>query len=423
MRAGREGDKVSEMKKAMQIVCGMAINPSPPANQASARGIKCPVILWCAISVLSMGWSTPAGGATYLTYYDHTGTWIDANKTWVDDTLLCWAAAASNILEGGGGGTAEYDTADKMFEYLKDHFTDTTGSPTMAYQFWFYGSYGPGGGGGFYPGLNYSDYYCSSPHLRNRMLDIGEFLRAGHGTYAKIEIGGTAHAITTWGYEYDPAYEPDDSEYYTHLYFTDSDDRATELQMGAISQDDFSGAWSFDDGIREGWEIRWGTALKQDPFIDLPDAYFWADNKKALEGLHDLLLYLSFDYKWDHPFPEPPPPGDPWRLQVQIETPNGWQTLYEVLLEQDTDGWHSLNIPIDEEFQGLQRLRFLVDGDAGVQFYRLHPIPEPATLSLLTLGGLVILRRRRRLPREEFFSGFGLPLSPPEVGDVIVDQR
>jgi len=336
-----------------------------------------------------MGWGTSASGETYLNYYDHGGTWSDVNKTWADDTMLCWAATASNILAWGGWGTAEYDTAAEIFEYMKGYYSDVGGSPSTAYNFWFAGS---GGGGGFYPGLRYSDYFHSSPHLHNRMLDVADFLHDGQGVHARIENFG-AHAITVWGYEYDPAYDPGDSEYYTHLYYTDSDDRVTELQMAAISQDDF-GRWSIDEGRLEDWQIRWCTGLEPDPFIDSLDAFFWADDKKALEGLYDLMSYLSLDYRWEHPFPEPPP-GDPWRFQVQIETPNGWHTLYQVLLDQDDGGWHSLNIPINKEFQGLQRLRFLVEGNAGVQLYRLHPIPEPATLSLLALGGLALLRRRR----------------------------
>lgn len=393
MRARRERDKVSEMKKAMQIVWGMAINPSPSAARAPARGIKFTISLLCAISVLAMGWGASAGGGTYLTYYDHAGTWSDANKTWVDDTMLCWVATASNVLAWGRWGTGEYDTADKIFEYMKDYYPDTGGSPSTAYNFWFNGSVA-GGGGGFYPGLRYSDYYHSSTHLYNRMLDVDDFLHAGYGVHARIENSGLAHAITVWGYEYDPAYEPGDSEYYTHLYYTDSDDHVTELQMSAISQDDVSGRWSFDEGHLEDWRIAWCNALERDPFIDSLGTFFWADDKKALEGLYDLMSYLSFDYRWEHPFPEPPP-GDPWWFQVQIETSNGWHTLYQVLLEQDDGGWHSLNIPIDEAFQGSQRLRFLVEGDAGVYLYRLHPIPEPATLSLLALGGLALLRRRR----------------------------
>lgn len=32
------------------------------------------------------------------------GTWHDANKTWVGDNAMCWAASASNILDWGDGG-------------------------------------------------------------------------------------------------------------------------------------------------------------------------------------------------------------------------------------------------------------------------------------------------------------------------------
>ena len=65
--------------------------------------MKGKILLWGVVLVLMMGGSAPATGETYCNYYDHSGTWSDVNKTWVDDSQLCWVATAANILAWGAG--------------------------------------------------------------------------------------------------------------------------------------------------------------------------------------------------------------------------------------------------------------------------------------------------------------------------------
>jgi hypothetical protein len=340
------------------------------------------------VLVLVIGWGAPASGETYCNYYDHSGTWSDVNKTWVDDTHMCWAATASNILAWGGWGTAAYITADQIYNYIKSYYSDMGGDPYMAYNFWFSGSHG---GGGFYPGYRLIDYY----HSGALMQDLSTFLHDGYGCHLSIQHYGVAHAITVWGYEYDPTYTPDDYRYYTGLYITNSDDGETRLQQFAIRRDD-AGRWFFNEGRLADWQITGCTSLERDPYITLPSGFFWV-GKEAMEGLYDLMFYLSFDLKWEPPFPDPQP-GDPCKFLVQIETKDGWQTLFELIMEQDEIDWQSLNIEICKDFMGLQKLRFLVLGDAQVCLYRLHPVPLPGALWLLGTGllGLVGWRRSRK---------------------------
>ena len=353
--------------------------------------MKGKIILWCVVLVLVMGWGAPATGETYCNYLDYGGTWNDVNKTGVTDSEMCWAATASNILAWGGWGTARYSTAGEIYDYIKSCYANYPSTPYEAYSFWFYGSVG---GGGFYPGYSLNDYH----HYGSPMQNIATFLQAGQGVHIRVETPGAVHAITVWGYDYNPAYSPEDNGYYTHLYFTDSDDHVTELQHSPIRWDETVGTvgrWVFDGGRYEGWRIEYCTGLERDPYIDLPGGFFWV-GKKAFEGFFDLRLFLSFDLKWEPPFPEPQP-GDPCKFLVQIETVDDWLTIYQLDLEQSEMDWQSLNIPINKELMGLQKLRFLVEGDAEVCLYRLHPVPLPNAIWLLGSGllGLAGLGRRK----------------------------
>jgi hypothetical protein len=60
------------------------------------------------------------------------GTWHDAEKspTNEEDDLMCWAAAASNILAWTGWGYpsgTSFANEDDMFGYYQDHWTDQGG--------------------------------------------------------------------------------------------------------------------------------------------------------------------------------------------------------------------------------------------------------------------------------------------------------
>ncbi len=212
----------------------------------------------------------PAAAGRYLPYGDTYGVgWFDANKTGAnpDDDLMCWAAAASNILAWGGWGTPEYSTEDAIWQYYQDHWTDQGGLMEYGWDWWFDGTNPSQGwndpvenadgwsqvdaaGGGFYPTFNFNDYYHETEDDALAMSAIDDYLHDGYGVTAAIYIeddlgkivGG--HALTVWGYDYDST--PDD---YTSLLFSESDyypsDDGLEryLWSGGLNQSSDDNKW------------------------------------------------------------------------------------------------------------------------------------------------------------------------------------
>ncbi len=177
--------------------------------------------------------ATPTG-TSYFIWYDWGGTWCDAEKLPGDpeDDLLCWAAAASNILEWTGWGLAGgMSNTDQMFQHFQDHWTDEGSLPYIAWYWWFDGTEivpGPGwshvdvpGGGNFWPTENFYDYYVENWAEYQALSAIDTYLHAGYGvTLAIYTDTGGGHAITCWGYDYDDL----DPDYYVGVHVTDSDD-------------------------------------------------------------------------------------------------------------------------------------------------------------------------------------------------------
>ena len=198
----------------------------------------------------------PALADTFFIYNQYGGTWQDANKTGNDDSLMCWAAAASNILAWGGWGTSQYNSAQSIFQDFVSHWTNNTGYPSWAWNWWFTGS-GPifnfnsypdiAGGGDSYPTLNFSNYF-SGTSSGNLMAAIDLALHQGQGVTMIIGNGsGGSHAVTAWGY--------DDSApgSYTDIYITDSDDGYYGLQEYPLIWQ--GNAWYLGGGYA-GWEIN-----------------------------------------------------------------------------------------------------------------------------------------------------------------------
>jgi hypothetical protein len=191
-----------------------------------------------AILLLVVINAAPALTDTYFVYDQYGGTWHDANKTG-DDSLMCWAATASNILAWGDWGTSLYDTETTIFQYFKEYWTNGTGQMSYAWHWWFDGSpptYNigstPEGGGNFYPDLNLNDYFVYASG-GNIMATIDNLFHQGKGVGLVISNGSNSHAVTAWGYEYS---EPG---VYTSIYLTDSDDAVMGLRnYGLILEDD-----------------------------------------------------------------------------------------------------------------------------------------------------------------------------------------
>lgn len=227
---------------------------------------------WLAIGLLLtlLVVTTPVWGASYFVYQQWGGTWQDANKTsWnTEDDLMCWAAAASNVLTWGGWGTATYNTTDKAFKHFQDHWTDNVGYIWIGYKYWFDGSTSPystlsvvdvPGGGNFYPTLNFSEYYSGSSR-GNLMASIDAMMRKGYGIGLTISNGSAySHAVTAWGFDYyyDAVLA---AMQYTAVYITDSDDGILGLRKYPLELKD--GKW-YLSGNYSGWRVTNYQALKK----------------------------------------------------------------------------------------------------------------------------------------------------------------
>ena len=186
-----------------------------------------------------LGDATPSG-TSYLLYESWGGTWSDAEKSPsnTEDDLLCWAGAASNVLEWTGWGLVDgMTTTDDIFAYFQDHWTDEGGLMEFGWDWWFDGTNNSQGwsgwaqedvdGGGFYPTENFNDYFHSQSNDAMAMAAIDDYVHNGYGVTLGL-YGPGGHAITCWGYNYNP----DNPSEYLGLWVTDSDD-SKYLEDGA----------------------------------------------------------------------------------------------------------------------------------------------------------------------------------------------
>jgi len=170
---------------------------------------------------------TPTG-SSYMLYDHHGGWWCDAEKTKDndDDDLMCWAAAATNVLEWTGWGmTSGKWNTDEMFQYSLNYWDDRTGWMTSAWQWWFDGTLADvPGGGNFWPGYTWTDYLHEEYDPAFALQAIDDYLHAGYGVSIGIWDGG--HVITCWGFQYDGAFDKTThpGDYYLGVWVTDSDD-------------------------------------------------------------------------------------------------------------------------------------------------------------------------------------------------------
>jgi len=171
-------------------------------------------------------------GVSYLLYENWGGAWVDAEKSPSnpEDDNMCWAAAASNVLDWTGWGLVNGMTGtDDMFAYFQDHWTDKGGMMNHGWQWWMTG-YNPSdrwpgwshvdvAGGGFYPSQNYTSLYHYTTNTRTALPSLDSYLRAGYGTALAL-YGSGGHAVTAWGL----THADDNPSDYTGIYLTDSDD-------------------------------------------------------------------------------------------------------------------------------------------------------------------------------------------------------
>ena len=188
------------------------------------------------------------------------GTWHDADKDYVDDTMLCWAGSASNALAWTGWGDVpgmNGGDTETIFQYYKDHWTDEGGMVGRAWGWWFNGTNFANveiPGGGFHSDRNwlnylfYNDYYDGSTAA---LPDLAQEVQDGHC----IGVHIPNHWVTCWGYDYDP----DAPEYFRGIWVTDTDDRQHGLARYGVEND--GTRWVFTDGPYSGQAILGYDAL------------------------------------------------------------------------------------------------------------------------------------------------------------------
>jgi len=220
---------------------------------------------------------TGVAGAVPAYVYDGGpgGTWSDVNKSG-GDTLMCWAAGASNVLswtEWDGG--ASLSAAGDIFDEFKAYWSDAVGNPVFAYDWWFTGrdndAYGwgkdyPDGGGGFYSIALFEGNVDVHGFLNPTETILFNDVSASMGITLTIDNPTLySHTVTLWGID----------TVTNEIWITDSDDAATELDkysyvdsMGALTikgyQNSYTAATDFD--IVECISLAWNSGG-----IDVPE--------------------------------------------------------------------------------------------------------------------------------------------------------
>ncbi len=221
---------------------------------------------------------TPTG-SSYMLVDHRGGNWCDTEKDpGPEDDLLCWAAAASNMMEWTGWGfVSTFDDTDDMFQEYQDHWTDEGSLIGYGLLWWFNGividpgdgwaSVDVAGSGNFWVPYLYP-FYSAEYEGSDTLQYIDSYLHNGMAVGLAIYDGG--HAITCWGFNYDSGVDKstDPHNYYKGVWVTDSDDNKGEwtppdrLRYYDVTYHD--GKW-YMDNYGGGWFIERVTGLAPFP--------------------------------------------------------------------------------------------------------------------------------------------------------------
>ena len=260
------------------------------------------VFFFLAAWVLS---TTSALATSYYLYHSYGGTYHDAEKSPSipdDDSKMCWAASAANILAWTGWGYPSgesFHNEDDIFKYFQDHWTNVGGNPYFGLDWWFDGvndSQGVAGwsqvddeGGGFWTDKYFSNYYLSSNSVSEAMNNIALLTVNGYGTTLGVINGNTGHAITAWGFDYDYN-DATDTLSYDGIWVTDSDDNmdVTDPANSLVYYDVFyyQGAWFLENFYgTDSWYISEVHGLAQMPVPVPPAVWLLGSGLIGLVGL------------------------------------------------------------------------------------------------------------------------------------------
>ena len=284
------------------------------------------------------------GPYDYMIWHDHGGWWCDSEKKLDnhDDDLMCWAAACSNCLEYTGWGPAtdpvngDLSDTDEMLHNYMYYWYDHGGWMDWGWLWWYDDTqefdylditeYG----GGYWQTINFYDYYHLEDDQDEILPRIDEYLHAGYTvTLAIRPWGGTGgHALTCWGFQYDPTGYTDRFEhpenYYKGIFVTDSDDdrhyntnqlSPNTLRLYNVTYQDAYNRWLVDYG--GAWYIELIMALEPlDPtrWGTRPTARF-----EGVEGNTGEEIMLDASYSRD-------PDGAPLEYRWDFNDDSFWDT-------------------------------------------------------------------------------------------------
>ncbi len=181
---------------------------------------------------------------------------IDTEKNYVDDTMLCWAASTSDVLTyTGWAQLAGFTSVDDLFEAYITTFTDVGGSAQYGIEWFFNGlnrpqelgwsgwavseDYGVGFSGYLpaFDGYSLTEEFNTINQPLSNMDATFQHLRDGWGVSISIGwyrngIRNGGHAITLWGYVEDRS--QDGKERFPALIISDSD---SDIWLGAERRD------------------------------------------------------------------------------------------------------------------------------------------------------------------------------------------
>ena len=247
----------------------------------------------------------------------------DANKTGDTDNLMCWAAAASNMLWYSGWGSVanevsrtNFQSEDDIFNYFKQYFSNERCCIMFGIQWFFTGIYLPDtnrmwygsevstriapGGGGLIPSVSLEDklfwfpadqFYQFYDKIHDSQdknaMGADAFFTSGNRPFVhRIDQNDYYHALTIYDmYHYidrsgqtssvNPPYiteatSPNDLRYYNKIVFVDSDDGEKQLITKNIAwQNDVHSFWSDyldSSNNRSAWFFNF-TFLKAAPVV------------------------------------------------------------------------------------------------------------------------------------------------------------
>lgn len=96
-------------------------------------------LLFAVFLVLSMAGAASAS-PIYVNGVTAGSGWLDVNKTYSDDTQLCWAASSANMLAfTGWTGAPGLSTEAQIFDDYKAYWNDVPGNSYYGVEWWFNG--------------------------------------------------------------------------------------------------------------------------------------------------------------------------------------------------------------------------------------------------------------------------------------------